>query len=287
LQHAEIKGLVPDWTFVPSAQRLDLRLKRAIRRCMTSVPTPARVEIRPVRQCPHWWVYFVYAPTGELTPAHVFTLARLRDMGGSLLVICAAPSPTHVPQALQYYATALYWKHLNGYDFSAYTLALEVLSSASPGASACVLNDSVFGPFSDLRPTLSTSRWELLGFTASHLIENHIQSYAFALRSVTRQRLQDLRSVLPQRVAYSRPESVVLCQEVPFARTAARHMTVGACWFAEGPSIADPTLIVPEELLDADFPFLKRSLFGKHSKFQAARRSDLEGRLHELGHPPP
>jgi hypothetical protein len=172
---------------------------------------------------------------------------------------------------------------MSGYDFSAYSLGLGELAKYSPGAHVFVLNDSMFGPFADFRPLMKTSPWDFCGLTASAAVENHIQSYSFMIRDLTELRLAGLSSALNQEVAFSHACATVENLEIPMARIAAASMKVGACWYADGSSVDDPCLRRPFELLEAGFPFMKKSLLGKMSAFQDIERS--KHTLRDLGHP--
>jgi hypothetical protein len=279
-----IVGLTKDWTFVPSDRPLELRLRRALRARLRVCPAPAYRIIKPLDARPAWLVYFVFAPDGELNAGHRYTLQRLKDEGFALFIVCATAQPGSLPQELGRFADALYWKALSGYDFSAYAIALHAVGAVSPGASVTLLNDSVLGPFHDLRRLVTQSAWDLTGFTASSLVENHVQSYGFVLRDVTPTRLAQLGPVLPLDHAFDRPGDVILCQETALAAVAARHMSVGAHWFSDAAHIADPTLVRPFDLLALGFPFVKKSLLAKHANFQD--RDAVIARLEQLGHPP-
>ena len=121
-------------------------------------------------------------------------------------------------------------------------------------------------------------------------MENHIQSFAFVLRDVTPAFLQTLRPVFPAHRALDDWRDVVCQQETRFARTAARGGSVGALWYSDRsraaePGLAemllqrlsgrlepydaqDPSLVEAATLLEAGFPFLKRSLFGRNAHYQ-------------------
>jgi len=136
-----------------------------------------------------------------------------------ILVVCSCADGRRMLADLPGPCDALLWKAMPGYDFSACTLALRHLrhlSHPSPGADVIVMNDSVFGPFTPLRPVLEISRWDLTGFTASNELTNHVQSYAFCLRGVTLARM---------------------------ARVAARAMMVGALWVSDATRVLNPTLV--------------------------------------------
>jgi lipopolysaccharide biosynthesis protein len=278
-----IPGLTANWTFTPChvarwerRQALETLWQFAHKR-------PPALTIKAVTKRQTWVVFFMYAPDGMLRTSHRFTLARLREQGLSVCVVCATSSPHLLPQELAGYCDALYWKGLSGYDFSGYTLALREISRRSPGADVLVLNDSVFGPFADLRQVIASAPWDLTGFTASNQITNHIQSYAFILRSVEKPRMARLSTVFFPYFAMSDVTAVIRLQETRLARVAARHMNVGAFWFGDCNEVVDPSLVRPLALLEAGFPFLKRSLLGKHQSFVDADM--VRSRLELLGHP--
>ncbi len=278
-----LDGITSDWDFTPSPvmrwerRQMAERFVRAVhRRPASSVLVPASAQ-------PAWIVYFLFAPDGALHPAHRFTLARLREEGLPILVVCSCADARRMPPDLPDLCDALLWKAMEGYDFSAYTLALRHLSRHSPGADVIVMNDSVFGPFAPLRPVLDNSRWDLTGFTASSELTNHVQSYAFCLRGVTPARMARLATVFFPFGALSAPQDVIALQETRMARVAARSMTVGALWYSDATRIHNPTLVKPMELLDAGFPFLKRALLTKSSNY--IERDLVLERLARHGHP--
>lgn len=217
-----------------------------------------------------------------LSAAHRYTMARLRDSGTKLLVVCATHDPAGVPADVHKFSDALIWKSLSGFDFSAYTVGLWAIARKSPHSDVFVQNDSVLGPFNDLEAGFKTLTWDLTGFTAACEESNHLQSYAFFMRNVCPLTMARLSTVFFPIVALNSFQEVVRLQELRFARVAARHMTVGAYWFEEDRSI-NPVLVKPFELLDAGFPFLKKGLLGKNAEFQ--KTEEVKTRLCELNHP--
>jgi lipopolysaccharide biosynthesis protein len=280
-----IAGMTRRWDFVPTpVQRW--RIRQAVETVLrNSQPRPAWKAIVPLNAQPAWTVYFLFSPDGVFTPTHRFALERLRDAGHRLMIVCAAPSAAAIPAEVAAFADALYWKALSGYDFSAYSAALREISHKSPHADVLVINDSVYGPFTDVRSVLAHAPWELTGFTATSQVENHIQSYAFVLKDVTPARMRSLATVMFPWRALSHPHDVIQVQETRFARVAARSLRVGAYWFAEKEQVLDPTLFRPIELIAAGFPFLKRSLTGKHQTLQDVEQ--IRELLFSLGHPVP
>jgi len=282
---AAIPGLTRNWTFQPAAVRVSERLRTANRVLRYASRAPASAVLKPARPAARWVVCFVYVPGAGLSAGQRFTLERLKALALPVLVVCACPRDSAVLPVLRELCDALLWKDLPGYDFSAYRLALSHLAAHSPGADVLVMNDSVYGPFSDLREVFDTAPWGLTGFTASNQRAPHIQSYAFLLRDVRPSTMVWLAPVLLPGLAFNQFRQVVDLQETRFARVASRSMSVGALWFGDVRDVSDPTLARPLELLDGGFPFLKRSLLGKHQGI--IEREAVLARLEALGHPLP
>ena len=225
-------------------------------------PFPQWAQIVAPVPAERWCLYFMYMPDRQITAAHRYTMARLRAGGARLLVVVAAASwDRSLEQEIG--ADALIWKSLEGFDFSAYALGIAAIARHSPGASLLIMNDSVLGPFGDMEGVLAAAPWSLTGFTASSRIENHIQSYAFSLASVTPQTLAILRPVLSQRYAFDDYLDVVYVQETRLARIAARQLLVGAFWYTDHP-LGDPSLYSAIALVEDGYPFMKRKLFSEH-----------------------
>lgn len=253
------------WNYCRSSPDMVDRLKRL--RAGGWRRAPAHGTIVPIRGGrARWIVYFLYLPDGRsLDPAHLYTLMRLRESSAGLAVVCASATPHDVPQMLNSVADALYWKDLSGFDFSAYAVALHAIAAASPGADVLVFNDSVFGPFVPVDTLWDEMDWDLTGFTACGQVENHIQSYAFHLKQVTPHRMATLAYVLPAHQAHDSYAAAVMRQETRLAGVAARHMSVGALWYADPAVTIDPSLFAALPLVEAGFPFLKRGLLTKHA----------------------
>ncbi len=268
-------GIHSNWSFAPS--NVPRWRKRTVFESflLRSIRAPKSLQLVPVIPAAMWALFFIYLKGPNLSAAHRFTLRRLREQGLKIFVVIASPAASALPCDLREMVDALYWKDLPGYDFSAYALGLRVLARDSPAATVLVLNDSVHGPACDLSALMTAPPWDLTGFTASGKIENHIQSYAFILRSLTREKLAAMRTVFLPFGAFRQREDVISCQESRFARVAARSMTVGALWYQ---AAGDLTQSAPFELMDAGLPFLKRSLIEERSAFgnkcQARKRLD-------------
>jgi len=229
-------------------------------------------------------MYFMFLPQGQLTIQHRFTLDRLAKEDARLMIVCACPPQHSVLAELREQCDALCWKALNGYDFSAYAVGLAELARHAPGSDVMVLNDSMLGPFTPLVPFMEQAPWRLTGLTASALAENHLQSYAFIVRQLDAQFLHAVSPALSTRWSYDTGNGVILQQETRLALVACRHMSVGAYWYTDGSQYLDLCLNCPEQMLEAGFPLLKRSLFDKFARgFQEP--ATMRALLLRLGHP--
>lgn len=261
-------GVVRMWDFSPSYCPRWL-LRRRLEYAITGwcPPPPYRVLL-PARTRSNWYIYFLYCPDGSLTRSQIFTLRRIRDLNFPLLAICAAPLNAAVPGELRACADALIMKGLRGYDFSAYTIAMHHLAEVSPGADVILMNDSVFGPFYDIRPFIVAAKWDLAGFCSSAEIENHIQSFAFIVRSLSLGRIKDFGRIFRRLYCFNSFGAVVHLQETLLARIAFRKLKVGSFWHDASGMTRNLTLDIPLQLLNEGFPFIKRSLLGKHHSKQ-------------------
>jgi len=277
-----VAGVDHNWDFVPSVVPR-WRKRQVVEKVLwNSRLAPRWHALTPVTPQAYWTVYFMFCPDGLFTSYHKFTLSRLRDAGHNIMVVCATKEAAGIPKEVAHYANALYWKALNGYDFSAYALALREISRRSPHANVFVLNDSVFGPFNDVSAVLANPPWAFTGYTASSQIENHIQSYAFVLQDVSPRRMRALAGIMFPWTSFNLAWDVICVQETRFARVASKSMRVGAFWYAPHETIIDPTLVRPVELVDAGFPFVKRSLLSKHAKLQEPAK--IRELVFSLGH---
>lgn len=277
--------LMRDWTFVPSTPWYGAFAHRLKATLAGRRPPPQHQVLKSPSQRTRWIVYFVYLPDAALTTAHRYTLERLARSDAGLFVVCALPPGEKIPAAIYDYADAVASKGLSGFDFSAYALGLREIVEHSPGCDLFVLNDSVLGPFTDIDDEFATARWDFTGYTGQALIENHIQSYAFIIKSVDAALERTLRPVLPEKYTYDRYKDVVFQQETRLARVASQHMSVGAKWFADASTGVDPSFFCAISLLETGFPFLKKSLLHRRPDIYA--RDDILSLLETMGHPRP
>lgn len=277
-------GMTRNWQLECTTPGVKTVLSRAWRSLMHTAQGPLWQCIKPITPAPRWIGYFIFAPEGKLLDHHRFTLARLRQHEAQLAIICAAPGIKAVPDDLNDYADALYWKDLPGFDFSAYAVLVGETARQAPGADLIIMNDSVLGPFGNLNTVFDRAPWNMAGLTGYSLIENHIQSYAFRLRSVDETVGEAMAKIAGERRAYNQFQDVIYCQETRFARVMAEQRDAGVLWFSnhrEGGG--DLPLVWPLGLIEEGFPFLKRSLFTKFRHL--ADQETLNAFLKAAGHP--
>ena len=191
-----------------------------------------------------------------------------------------------MPLELSELSDALYWKELEGFDFSAYAILVAEAARASAGTDLIVMNDSVFGPFGDLYAVYDRLPYRFAGLTGYSLIENHIQSYSFRLRSVDGSTVRALRRIASETRAFNKFQDVTYCQETRLARAMAREYCGGALWFSDHrEGGGDLPLTWPIGLIEEGFPFLKRSLFTKFKTMgdEQALQTFLARRGHPVG----
>jgi lipopolysaccharide biosynthesis protein len=277
-------GAQTHWTYKPSNPRWDIVLRRWPARTSRQSAPPWKA-IKAPEISGRWLLYFVYLPTGHLSQQHLFTLSRLAQEDARLMIVCACPPEHSVLQSLESQCDALYWKGIEGFDFSAYAIGLSALAQHAPGSDVMILNDSMLGPFVPLTPFIEQAQWRLTGLSASSLEENHLQSFALIVRQLDTDFLQAVSSVISTDWCYNHASPVILLQETRLARVANRQMSVGAFWYTDGSRYRDLCLNCPSLMLEAGFPLLKRSLFGKFAhNFQDP--ASMQALLQKLGHPP-
>lgn len=276
------RGVISDWAFEKSHPSLRVRIARIRARLSRGSNFPSWTTLVPVLPASKWAGYFVYLPDGLLKSRHVFTLKELRRQGFAVAVVCATTNEEAVPKELFGSADALFWKSLDGFDFSAFSILVNSLANFSPNCDLFVMNDSVFGPFTDLNSSMNKSIWDFTGFTGLAWPENHIQSYAWFIRKLDANRADALSKILSLNYSYNEFRDVVYMQESKLASLASESMSVGCFWFSSSLEPKDLTVLNPVALLDRGFPFIKRSLFGKFDYLNSY--PDLTDRLISSGH---
>ena len=262
-------------------------MKARLSRIVKSLTKRRRFPEWDVRQEPvqstRWIVYFLYSLTGLISAAHSFTLSRLGKENAKLLVVATGLQASEISR-LSDIVDALVLKENDGYDFSAYAIALDVLIDYSPSTDILFLNDSVLGPFSNLENLVWQSPWDFTGMLASSECENHIQSFAFSIKNCTRQRKEALDPIFTLDYTLNYFGDVVALKETQMARIASKTMSVGARWYSPPNFAMNASMQRPFDLISVGFPFLKKANLEKHAYLHD--QSKMRAFLKYVGHPP-
>lgn len=251
--------------FVPEVglRYLGLRRLKVLAQATRSFPQHRELHFGP-SQSRRWAVYFCYAPDGVPGANHRFTINWLREEGFAILCVCATPEPQQAKRFLHLGLDGLIWKELRGYDFSGYSVGLEALARRFDDIGVLVLNDSVLGPFHPLRPVLEGSPWDLTGFMTSYSVEHHIQSFAFYIKELNPHTYRALRRVFFRKFSFNHQGPVSLLQETRLGSALSGLVSVGSILTPSHSFKGNYYLLGnPVGLVDAGFPFLKRSIFTK------------------------
>ena len=273
------------WAFERSQPLPKIKFNRIRFACTKLTFPPWFKIINPVKKnfAKRWVLYFAYLPQGSLLPHHRYTLKKLHEQNLPVLLVCAVPSPVVSKEFIDY-SDALILKGLSGYDFSAYSIGINHIASNSPGSDVLVMNDSVYGPFSDINISFDSAPWDLTGFSSSTVVENHLQSYAFILRNLTPKLINMLGMPFSRFGCFDDYRSVILNQETRFASVASKKISVGSFWHDKSGMKMDISLHCALQLNSMNFPFLKRSLLGKKIGMQPLEK--IKDILLSHGHPP-
>lgn len=152
-----------------------------------------------------------------------------------------------------------------GYDFGSWAVALKVLPELQ-NHELLFLNDSMYGPFSDLTEILTRARqspFGITGLTDSQEVRYHVQSYFLHFKEgVIQERAMERFWNSIQHLDEHR--DVVEQYEIDLTRTAQNAgIRVGSLypWNMVVNYWENPTLVGWKELLNSKFPFLKRRIF--------------------------
>lgn len=162
-----------------------------------------------------------------------------------------------------------------GYDFGSWATALGMIPQIRRSEVVLLTNDSLVGPFSDIRPILDWATHpgpNIRALTSSFQFVRHMQSYFLAFRGgildddAWRYFFNSVR-VQPDK------SSVVLKYELGLSRFAFQE-AYSVQEYISGPDIGvpddNPTIAGWKELVEAGVPFVKRTMLTDPSTAEAA-----------------
>lgn len=274
------------WTpYEPHKGLSFLPLRRLKVLAQNARPFPASEVLKaPTSDAKRWCIYFCYLAEGGVQPHHKFTIEKLIEDGITPLVVCAAPTPEQAQGFADLPIGGLIWKALAGYDFSGYSVGLDVLAGLGRPLSLFIMNDSVLGPFSKVADLFESSPWKVTSLISSHSVETHFQSFFLHIDDFTSADLSTLQRVFFQRICFNAQGSVSFLQETRIPSGFKGRFTAGSILSpATGFERHYYMLSNPAGLLDIGAPLIKRSVFEKFgSTYDQPAYNDL---LAAKGHP--
>lgn len=199
------------------------------------------------------------------------------------LVIATDQVRNYIPDEIADLCSAVYIRENGGFDFGAWSHALQAQPELLNANTLYLLNDSMIGPtshadFARVLAAIDEADAEIVGLTQNNAITSHLQSYFLAIKKPVLcsywfcQYFMDVVN-LPSKY------DVIFSYELTFA---SRMAAKGIRWHSLIPGAAgkpDLTIFDWENLLDSGIPFVKRSLIdgehrdkGNHSVIDALRR---------------
>jgi hypothetical protein len=109
-----------------------------------------------------------------------YYLAKIAAVGMEIIFISSSRIGVKSLEKLKVLCSAVIEKENKGLDFGSWRVALSLTGFGTHFGSVLLANDSVFGPFYDLKPifqTFSSGQWDFYGLTRSLQQDEHIQSY--------------------------------------------------------------------------------------------------------------
>lgn len=224
-----------------------------------------------------WAIYFCFNPEGNAHPQNIFMLERLRDEGIGILTIVASHHSKNISQPFLDLSDLVIWKDTAGFDISALKIGLRHLALHHEGSDVIWINDSVFGPFNEIKDFLHKcgSNYDVLGMTQSYAVRPHFQSYSFFLRKISSSTVDSLFPLTMNRCLDTHLSNVLVFETMMASNLVKARRRV-FCWARPINRRYDLTMAYPYELIDAGFPFIKRSIVGKFADgFDQVRAADF------------
>jgi lipopolysaccharide biosynthesis protein len=250
---------------------LDRRLRRRSPRllervqrllwCRYSVLAPLERELGAATVC----LFSHYDRQGLVEPYVLHHLQRLAEAGVLTIFVTTARLDRRAAAALAPTCAAIIERDNLGFDFGSWRTALLAYPQLLACETLLFVNDSVYGPMSDLRPLLdrmAASGCDFWGVTESRQIAPHYQSYflAFHRRCLRSRAFRDL--FLEIDLLADKQQVIDRYEVTLYRRLAGAGLRGAAC--VPSPPEADanenPTLHRWREILAAGAPYLKVQL---------------------------
>ncbi|MGC4035406.1 MAG: rhamnan synthesis F family protein [Chitinophagaceae bacterium] len=120
-----------------------------------------------------------YSFSGKVEEYVYYYLNELQKAGLSIVFVSTSMLTDQCTERLKQYSEIIIERENRCPDFGSWKIALSVLDWGEKLNSVLLANDSVFGPFFELGPIISSmqERYDMWGMTDSYEIDYHLQSY--------------------------------------------------------------------------------------------------------------
>ncbi|MBB6123751.1 rhamnan synthesis F family protein [Sphingobium subterraneum] len=205
-------------------------------------------------------VLVAHAPTGRLKPHVLPYIEQLSNAGLQVLLVAIVDQPLELLEKEINVAAGIIVRDNAGYDFSAWTDALQIFPALFGAGLLVITNDSVVPTvdtdlFAAMMTRVRKCTADVVALTASHEYGWHVQSYFLGLRPKALSSWAFQHFVRELRRIDDKDE-VIRTYEVPFAtKMQAAGLTVQALY--AGSYSANPTFFSWRELIEQGFPFVK------------------------------
>jgi lipopolysaccharide biosynthesis protein len=189
-------------------------------------------------------------------------LQALNSCGFSLVFLTTSSLKSVELERLRTLTHLVVQRSNTGYDFAAWTLALDLFPEALQASTLLLANDSVYGPLCDLKSLfeeMSKRKVDFWGITASNELQYHLQSYFLCFRSRAL-RHPAFRSFFVSDEAPPSKHRVIQGYETRLTRCLAEAGLTHDTYLRPLVTLANPTLTGSLHVLQSGCPFLKVSL---------------------------
>jgi len=126
-------------------------------------------------------IYVHFDPDGQVDDYVVHQVSALADAGFRVTFVSNSPTLPHDSRArISAFCKDIIWRFNTGYDFGAYKDGIASISNLDQLDGLLLMNDSVYGPFRQLREVLSRldgSTADFWGIADSFEYQHHIQTF--------------------------------------------------------------------------------------------------------------
>lgn len=139
---------------------------------------PGAVDIEKAKD---FAVFVHYDTKGKVHDFHIEHIRALKAAGRAVIFVSNSPEfPDSEREKAAPHCALIAWRRNRGYDFGAYRDGVLLIPDYEAARSVLLINDSVYGPFQDLKPLfkrMDAKTADIWGLTDNWDTKWHLQSY--------------------------------------------------------------------------------------------------------------